>query len=84
MNMEIRELNAVLSPIRAAIFDFDGTISTLRCGWEAVMEKVMLNRLAPSGLPAEELLRRVNIMFQDYIRGVTLRLTGAAPIGVCC
>ena len=32
----------------------------------------------------EELLRRVNIMFQDYIRGVTLRLTGAAPIGVCC
>ena len=32
----------------------------------------------------EELLRRVNTMFQDYIRGVTLRLTGAAPVGVRC
>ena len=65
MNMEIRELNAVLSPIRAAIFDFDGTISTLRCGWEAVMEKVMLNRLAPSGLPAEELLRRIRAYIDE-------------------
>ncbi len=27
--------------IRAAIFDFDGTLSTLRCGWEAVMAPMM-------------------------------------------
>lgn len=27
--------------IRTAVFDFDGTISTLRCGWEGVMEDVM-------------------------------------------
>ncbi len=27
--------------IRAAIFDFDGTLSTLRCGWEAVMGPMM-------------------------------------------
>lgn len=25
--------------IRVAVFDFDGTISTLRSGWESVMEK---------------------------------------------
>lgn len=28
--------------IKAAVFDFDGTISTLRCGWEEVMEPLML------------------------------------------
>lgn len=27
--------------IRAAIFDFDGTLSTLRCGWETVMGPMM-------------------------------------------
>lgn len=28
--------------IKCAVFDFDGTISTLRCGWESVMEPLML------------------------------------------
>lgn len=28
--------------IMCAVFDFDGTISTLRCGWESVMEPLML------------------------------------------
>ena len=28
--------------IKAAVFDFDGTFSTLRCGWEKVMEPLML------------------------------------------
>ena len=37
--------------IRAAIFDFDGTFSTLRCGWEKVMRALMLEMI--SGGPAE-------------------------------
>lgn len=32
--------------IRAAIFDFDGTFSTLRYGWEAVMRKLMLELIS--------------------------------------
>ena len=32
--------------IRAAIFDFDGTFSTLRCGWEKVMRKLMLEMIS--------------------------------------
>lgn len=28
--------------IKCAVFDFDGTISTLRCGWESVMEPLIL------------------------------------------
>lgn len=36
-------------PIRAIVCDFDGTFSTLRCGWEGVMKKMMLKYL-----PGEE------------------------------
>lgn len=32
--------------IRAAIFDFDGTFSTLRCGWEKVMRKMMISLIS--------------------------------------
>lgn len=35
-------------PIRAAVFDFDGTISTLRCGWEGIMRPLMLEVLRPT------------------------------------
>lgn len=33
--------------LRAAVFDFDGTLSTLRCGWEAVMLSLMTDYLGP-------------------------------------
>jgi len=29
--------------IKTAVFDFDGTISTLRCGWETIMEPLMVD-----------------------------------------
>lgn len=32
-------------PVKAALFDFDGTLSTLRCGWEAVMAPLMMEIL---------------------------------------
>jgi phosphoglycolate phosphatase-like HAD superfamily hydrolase len=36
-------------PVSAVLFDFDGTISTLRLGWEAVMEELMTDlRIARS------------------------------------
>ncbi len=55
--------------IKAAIFDFDGTFSTLRCGWETVMQPLMLEMI--SGSSAEkadsELVKEVN----DYIDSST-------------
>lgn len=44
--MEILKGALVDTPIRAAVFDFDGTISTLRCGWENVMRPMMLELLS--------------------------------------
>ena len=40
----IRE-RSVRTPVRAVLFDFDGTISTLRCGWETVMKPLMLEMI---------------------------------------
>lgn len=40
--------------IRAAIFDFDGTISTLRCGWERVMRSLMLELLCDGTKDTED------------------------------
>lgn len=53
-------LNAPLDrgPVRAVLFDFDGTISTLRHGWEAVMKPLMLEVLSPAGGPFEEMVDR--------------------------
>ncbi len=36
-------------PIKAVLFDFDGTISTLRCGWEDVMAPLMVETLCAAG-----------------------------------
>ena len=32
--------------IKAAVFDFDGTFSTLRCGWEKVMRPLMIEMIS--------------------------------------
>ena len=44
--MEIRNVRHARTPVRAVLFDFDGTISTLRCGWELVMRPLMLEMIS--------------------------------------
>ena len=44
-----------LKKISAAVFDFDGTVSTLRCGWENVMRPLMLECIAGDCAPDEAL-----------------------------
>ena len=44
--MEILKNEISRKPVRAVLFDFDGTISTLRCGWEAVMKPLMLEMIS--------------------------------------
>jgi phosphoglycolate phosphatase-like HAD superfamily hydrolase len=66
------ELCSMSSPVKVAVFDFDGTISTLRCGWEAVMEELMLKHLAGGILEGEELT--------EYIRRYIDESTGIQTI----
>ena len=53
---------AARNPVRAVLFDFDGTISTLRCGWESVMKPLMLEMIS-GGAWDDALEREVD----DYI-----------------
>lgn len=62
---------ARLGRVRHALFDFDGTLSVLRQGWEPVMEAVMLQAICPGRPPAPELVAEV----RAYIDASTGQLT---------
>lgn len=49
------------------VFDFDGTISTLRYGWEGIMQPLMLEMICPEGNYSPELIKKV----EDYIDAST-------------
>ena len=40
-----------MNPVKAVLFDFDGTISTLRHGWEKIMEPLMVELLGEESRP---------------------------------
>lgn len=66
--MEFYSNRIIGHKIRAVLFDFDGTFSTLRCGWEDVMRKLMLNVLT-TGKDDAELEKTVNA-YIDYSTGI--------------
>ncbi len=49
--------------IRAVLFDFDGTLSTLRFGWEKIMEPLMLEMITGNREPDSALIAEV----REYI-----------------
>ena len=59
----IKPLVGEKQPVKAAIFDFDGTVSTLRQGWEAVMEPLMVEMINGPAPPDQKLINKV----RDYI-----------------
>lgn len=65
--MEICNNNQHTNPVHAVLFDFDGTVSTLRWGWEAVMKPLMLEMIS-GGLGWDEALEQE---VDDYINEST-------------
>lgn len=57
--LELAPLPAARPPLRAVLFDFDGTISTLREGWPAIMAPLMVEMIAGPTAPTEALRREV-------------------------
>ncbi len=55
--------------VKAALFDFDGTLSTLRQGWEAVMEPYMVEVLVAAGLDAAQARLQVH-QYVDASTGI--------------
>ena len=91
MEFLARELTRPGHPFRAAVFDFDGTVSMLRCGWEAVMEKIMEEELADAPIEAEartSLIRRyiaestgIQTIYQmEWLAGQVETLCGRKPL----
>lgn len=64
--------------IKHAVFDHDGTISTIRQGWETIMEPVMINAILGDKykIASETLYHRVRKRVIDYIN----KLTGVQTI----
>jgi phosphoglycolate phosphatase-like HAD superfamily hydrolase len=60
-----------LGSVHHALFDFDGTISVLRQGWESVMKSVMLEVICAGKTPSQELIAEVD----NYIDISTGKLT---------
>ncbi len=62
VSIEIINHDYPRGPFRAAIFDFDGTLSLLRRNWQAVMIPMMVDILAETGTTEtrDELHRRVD------------------------
>lgn len=52
--MEIIRAKLSATPVKAVMLDFDGTISTLRHGWEEIMAPLMCRHLGPG---SEEIVR---------------------------
>jgi len=67
--IEIIAAERNFGPIRHVIFDHDGTISTLRQGWEQIMEPVMIQAILGRHYQdaPEELYQRVVRRVQEYI-----------------
>ncbi|MEF9973141.1 MAG: HAD family hydrolase [Clostridia bacterium] len=53
------------TPVSAVLFDFDGTISTLRFGWDAVMRQMMLELIPNRRTPDAQLITRVDAYLDE-------------------
>lgn len=61
----IKPLQRTRNRVKAAIFDFDGTISTLRQGWESVMEPLMIEMINGSDHADPELVNRIRAYIDE-------------------
>ena len=67
--MEILKKSNNTKPVSAVLFDFDGTVSTLRFGWEAVMKPLMLEMITgKTGIEYDAALEKE---VDDYINEST-------------
>jgi phosphoglycolate phosphatase-like HAD superfamily hydrolase len=56
---------ADLGRIRFALFDFDGTVSLLREGWQGIMAPVCVEMIAGDGAPTPEIEQAVRVMIDE-------------------
>jgi phosphoglycolate phosphatase-like HAD superfamily hydrolase len=75
MPIEIVNPNAARGPVRAAVFDFDGTVSLIREGWAGIMADLGLDLLRQ-----QNLLREPEAQLRHTLEDQMLRLSGKPSI----
>jgi phosphoglycolate phosphatase-like HAD superfamily hydrolase len=60
-------------PFRAALFDFDGTLSLVRRGWQDVMIPMMVRHLSATG--TRETDEQLQVVVEDFVARLTGRQT---------
>lgn len=73
LNILNPDVSARLGRVRHVVFDFDGTLSVLREGWETVMIPLMLEAIHPGGPPLAEIEREVTSYVDDSTGILTIR-----------
>jgi phosphoglycolate phosphatase-like HAD superfamily hydrolase len=72
--IEIVNKDLKIGQIRSVLFDFDGTISVIREGWQDIMVPMMVEELMKTPEHEDE------IALQDYVREYVYQLTGKDTI----
>ena len=72
-DIEVAEQRTSVASYQFAVFDHDGTVSTLRHGWEAVMEPVMMHAIMGNQYASAEtaLFERIQQRVQQFIEQST-------------
>ena len=73
VDIEIYEFQQTRGPIRHAVFDFDGTLSLIRAGWQDVMLGLCVEELVK--IPATEDRNNLTRICNDFITQLTGRQT---------
>ena len=63
--MEILNENVPRTAVRAVLMDFDGTVSTLRHGWETVMKPLMVEMISGGKMHSDALEREVDAYIDE-------------------
>ncbi|MCD6289190.1 MAG: HAD family hydrolase, partial [Anaerolineae bacterium] len=73
--LEIRNPDIPLGHIRHALFDFDGTISTIRQGWETIMRPLMVEMICEDAEVSPEQRAAIEQEVAEYVDRSTGILT---------
>jgi phosphoglycolate phosphatase-like HAD superfamily hydrolase len=65
--LDVINADAPLGQVRHALFDFDGTISTIRQGWEEIMRPLMMEMISDGVELAAERRAEIEAEVADYV-----------------
>ena len=82
MGIEILNTDITFGRVRHALFDFDGTLSTIRRGWQGVMIPMLTDELDKHPLPGETRSAREAVV-TEFVTNLTGKQTIYQMLALC-